>query len=123
MCGCLSYVFGYAVVSGCVQGAVGGWFFFFFSFAFCASWISVCYFSAVDARVVGHGWWSVVWGVCFVCVWICVCVCSCIPVGAVMSVCAFVSPAGVAPVFASLVVLFVVRAAVNVLTRVVVSCE
>ena len=112
-------MFGDAVVGGCVQGAVGGWFFFFFSFAFCASWVCVCYFSAVDAWVVGHGWWSVVCGVCFVCV----CVCSCVSVCAVMAMCAFVSPASIAPVVASFVVLFVVRASMNVLTRVVVSCE
>ena len=112
-------MFGYAVVGGCVQGAVGCWFLFFYSFAFFASWVCVCDFSTVDAWVVRHGCCSVLCGVCFVCV----CVCSCVSVGAVMAMCAFVSPAGEASVVASFVVLFVVRAAMNVLTRVVVSCE
>jgi hypothetical protein len=98
---------------------VACWFLFFDSFAFFASWICVCDLSAVDAWVVGHGGVSLVCGVCFVCV----CVCSCVSVCPVHTVCAFVSPAGVAPVVASFVVLFVVRATVNVLTGVVVSCE
>lgn len=98
------------------------WLSFFVSFAFCASWICVCYFSAVDARVVGHGWWSVVCGVCFVCICF-VCVCSCISMGAVMAMCAFVSPTRITPVVTTLVVLSVVRASMNVLTRVMVSCE
>ena len=105
----------------CIAG--DGWvvFFLFFVCILCIVDLCLLFFRS---RCKGSWAWvvSVVCGV-GLCLFCFVCVCSCVSVGAVVAMCAFVSPASETPVVTTFVVLSVVRASMNVLTRVVVSCE